>query len=50
MAACAEQGVTDIIEVRIGYDGIVFASDINGQNFAFTPTDIYRALAAEIAT
>jgi phosphate transport system substrate-binding protein len=24
--ACAENGVTDIIEVRIGYDGIVFAS------------------------
>ena len=48
IAACAEAGVTDIIEVRIGYDGIVFASDINGQNFAFTPTDIYRALAAEM--
>jgi phosphate transport system substrate-binding protein len=46
--ACAEAGVTDIIEVRIGYDGIVFASDINGQNFAFTPSDIYTALAAEL--
>ena len=46
--ACAEAGVTDIIEVRIGYDGIVFASDINGQNFAFQPADIYTALAAEL--
>lgn len=46
--ACAEAGVTDIIEVRIGYDGIVFASDINGQNFAFQPADIYKALAAEL--
>ena len=46
--ACAEAGVTDIIEVLIGYDGIVFASDINGQNFAFTPSDIYTALAAEL--
>lgn len=46
--ACAKAGVTDIIEVRIGYDGIVFASDINGQNFAFTPSDIYTALAAEL--
>lgn len=46
-AACAEAGVTDIIEVRIGYDGIVFASDINGNDFAFTPTDWYKALAAE---
>jgi len=46
--ACAEAGVIDIIEVRIGYDGIVFASDINGQNFAFQPADIYTALAAEL--
>ena len=45
--ACAAAGVTDIIEVRIGYDGIVFASDINGNDFAFTPTDWYKALANE---
>ncbi|MEP2921290.1 substrate-binding domain-containing protein [Sulfitobacter sp.] len=45
--ACAEAGVTDIIEVRVGYDGIVFASDINGAEFAFTPEDWYKALAAE---
>jgi len=47
IAACAEAGVTDIIEVRIGYDGIVFASDINGNSFEFTPVDWYKALAAE---
>lgn len=47
VAACAEAGVTDIIEVRIGYDGIVFASDINGPSFAFAPEDWYKALAAE---
>ncbi|MDF1801313.1 substrate-binding domain-containing protein [Thalassovita sp.] len=45
---CAENGVTDIIEVRIGYDGIVFASDINGKDFAFTPTDWYLALSDTI--
>ena len=48
LKACAEAGVTDIIEVRIGYDGIVFASDINGNGFAFTPSDWYNALAAEV--
>lgn len=47
LAACAEAGVTDLVEVRIGYDGIVFASDINGNSFAFTPEDWYKALAAE---
>ncbi|MFY9210033.1 MAG: substrate-binding domain-containing protein [Aestuariivita sp.] len=46
--ACAENGVTDIIEVRIGYDGIVFASDINGNSFAFTPSDWYNALAPKV--
>ena len=47
LEACAAAGVTDIIEVRIGYDGIVFASDINGNRFAFTAEDWYKALAAE---
>ena len=46
--ACAANGVTEIMEVRIGYDGIVFASDINGKAFAFTPADWYMALAAEL--
>lgn len=45
---CAANGVTDIVEVRIGYDGIVFASDINGNSFAFTPSDWFTALAAEL--
>lgn len=47
--ACAENGVTDIIEVRIGYDGIVFASQQTGPAFtAFQPIDIYNALGANI--
>lgn len=45
--ACAENGVDSITEVRIGYDGIVFASDIDGNSFKFTPKDIYLALNAE---
>ena len=48
VAACADNGVTDIIEVRIGYDGIVFASDIDGNAFAFTQADWFTALAAEV--
>lgn len=46
---CTANGVTDIMEVRIGYDGIVFASQIDGPAFtAFTPADWYTALAAEL--
>ena len=49
ITACAENGVTDIIEVRFGYDGIVFASQKNGPAFsAFEPSDWYLALAAEL--
>ncbi|AXQ93832.1 substrate-binding domain-containing protein [Cereibacter azotoformans] len=45
---CAQNGVNEIMEVRIGYDGIVFASDIGGPDFAFTPADWFNALAAQI--
>ena len=45
---CTQNGVNEIMEVRIGYDGIVFASDINGPEFAFTPSDWFTALAAEV--
>ncbi|SLN36193.1 Phosphate-binding protein PstS precursor [Roseovarius albus] len=47
--ACAENGVTDIIEVRIGYDGIVFASQIDGPDFtAFEPIDWFNALSPKV--
>ena len=47
--ACAENGVTDIIEVRIGYDGIVFASQQSGPEFtAFEPSDIFNAIGAKV--
>lgn len=45
---CAANGVTEIMEVRFGYDGIVFASDVNGPAFAFNPADWYNALAAQV--
>jgi phosphate transport system substrate-binding protein len=47
--ACAANGVTDVMEVRFGYDGIIFASDVNGPEFAFTQADIFNALAAQVA-
>ena len=45
---CLQNGVNEIMEVRIGSDGIVFASDVGGAEFAFTPADWYNALAAEV--
>ena len=47
--ACEAAGVDDIIEVRIGYDGIVFASRQDGPAFnAFTPTDLFHALGEQV--
>ncbi len=46
--ACAEAGVKDIIEVKFGYDGIVFASDAKADSFAFEPKDWFLALAPQI--
>ncbi len=49
ITACAEAGVTDILEVRIGYDGIVFASQSDGPAFtAFNQSDIFNALAPKV--
>lgn len=45
---CAANGVDAVMEVRFGYDGIVFASDVNGPEFAFNPADIFNAVGAKI--
>jgi phosphate transport system substrate-binding protein len=46
---CKANGVTDLMEVRIGYDGIVFASKVDGAEFAFTPKDWFLAIGAQVA-
>jgi phosphate transport system substrate-binding protein len=46
--SCKTAGVTDIQEVKFGYDGIVFATDAAGPDWALTAEDIYKALAAQI--
>jgi phosphate transport system substrate-binding protein len=48
LSECRKNGVNDVLEVKIGYDGIVFASAANGAEFAFTPSDWFNALAAEV--
>lgn len=46
--SCAANGVTDIIEVKIGYDGIVIANAIRSPEVALTRSDIFLALAKEV--
>jgi phosphate transport system substrate-binding protein len=45
---CASNGVTDIVEVKIGYDGIVMASDKSAEDFDLTLRDVFLALAKEV--
>lgn len=45
---CQANGVTDIIEVLIGYDGIVLANAKGTQLFELTRKDIYMALAKTV--
>ena len=46
--SCAANGVTDIVEVKIGYDGIVFANAIGGETMMLSREDIFLALAKEV--
>lgn len=43
---CAKNGVTDIVEIQIGLDGIAFAEAQGGPKMALTTQDVYKALAA----
>ncbi len=46
--SCAANGVTEIIEVKIGYDGIVFANAIGAQTMQLSRADLFLALAKEV--
>lgn len=46
---CRKNGVTGFLELRFGYDGVVFASAVNGPGFAFTPSMLFKAMAADVA-
>ncbi len=48
LEACKAAGVTEIQEVKIGYDGIVFANDNSLGELKLVPSDIYKALAAKV--
>ena len=45
---CQAAGVTDIVEIKIGYDGIVIADAKAAPVFKVAREEIYRAVAAEV--
>lgn len=45
---CAENGVVDITEAKIGFDGLTIAMDNAAADIDLTKEQLYRALAAEL--
>jgi phosphate transport system substrate-binding protein len=45
---CQENGVTEVTEVKIGYDGIVFANSKQGDVVDLTRKQIFQALAKDV--
>ena len=48
VSRCAENGIKDIVEVKVGYDGIVLANSKKSEKFELTRKDIFLALAKDI--
>jgi phosphate transport system substrate-binding protein len=45
---CASNGIDEIVEVKIGYDGIVLANSIDAKPFRLSLRQIFLALAKEV--
>jgi phosphate transport system substrate-binding protein len=45
---CQKNGVTDIVELKIGYDGLVIATALDAPDYGFEGDDLYLALAKEV--
>jgi phosphate transport system substrate-binding protein len=50
VAQCTKNGVAEIIELKIGYDGIVLANSKQGKPLAIDARQLWLALAKEVPT
>jgi phosphate transport system substrate-binding protein len=48
LATCAQNGVKDVVEIKVGYDGIVLAQSKAGATLNLTRKDVYLALAKTV--
>ncbi len=46
---CAKNGITEIVEVKVGFDGIVIANSKKSERIELSLRDIWTALATEIS-
>lgn len=49
-ALCASNGVKPVVEIRLGFDGIVLARSVAAAPMAIDEATLYRALARELPT
>jgi phosphate transport system substrate-binding protein len=45
---CLKNGVTDVVEIKVGFDGLTIASAAAGPDASFTKQQIFMALAKQI--
>ena len=48
LATCQKNGVKEVVEIMVGYDGLVIAQSKSGRDLKLTPRDVYLALAKNV--
>ncbi len=48
LADCAQHGITDIVDINIGYDGIVLATERHQPQLNFSKAMLFKALAKQV--
>jgi len=48
LQTCQQNGVKEVVEIKVGYDGIVLAQNKAGQSLIVTRKDVYLALAKNV--
>jgi len=48
LQSCAQNGIKEVIEIKVGYDGIVIAEGKSAASLALTRKDVYLALAKNV--
>src|SRR6185295_19171289 len=48
LQTCAQNGIKEVVEIKVGYDGIVIAENKTGSSLNLTRKDVYLALAKNV--
>ena len=48
LQTCQKNGVKDVVEIKVGYDGIVMAENKTGSSLTLSRKDVYLALAKNV--